>query len=116
MYGLVKIDEHAVYTRPDKSCRTGIVENFLMFTLLAPNNRRKKLQLRSFRKRENCLDNLVNRLFPDFLAALRTVRMAYPREQQTIVVVNLGNRSDLDRGLRCVLFCSIEIAGDKPSI
>ena len=52
----------------------------------------------------------------DLVVAHRTVRNADIREQQPEVIVDFGDRSTVERGLEAVVFCSIEIAGDNPSI
>ena len=48
---------------------------------------------------------------------LRAVRLADARVQQTEVVIDLGNGAD-GRARRCAMwsFCSMEIAGERPSI
>jgi len=38
------------------------------------------------------------------------------REEQPQVVVNLGDRATVERGLREAVFWSIEIAGERPSM
>jgi hypothetical protein len=49
-------------------------------------------------------------------SAVWAVRRAGAREEQAEVVVDLGDGPTVDRGLWPAVFCSIEIAGDSPSI
>jgi hypothetical protein len=47
---------------------------------------------------------------------VRAARLADAGVQQTQIVVNFGNGPTVERGLCEVDFCSMEIAGDSPSI
>ena len=69
-------------------------EDFLVLALLAAHDLRHDEQLRALRQLADLVDHLVDRLLRDGLAALRTVRMADAREEQSEVVVNLRDRAD----------------------
>jgi len=52
----------------------------------------------------------------DDRAAARQWGTADPREEHAQVVVDLGHRATVERGFFDVVFCSIEMAGDSPSM
>ena len=64
----------------------------------------------------DAVDHLADRLALDRQAGGRRIGNADPRPEQAHVVVDLGDRADGGAGLRLVVFCSMEIAGDRPSI
>ena len=65
-----------------------------MLALLAAHDLRHDEQFRALRQLADLIDHLVDRLLRDGLTALRTVRMADARKEQSEVVVDLRDRAD----------------------
>ena len=65
-----------------------------MLALLAADDRRKQLHARLFFKRHQPVNDLVDGLLVNLLAAFRTVRRTDARPQQAHVVVDFGDRAD----------------------
>ena len=65
---------------------------------------------------QDLLDDLVEALAGDRPPADRAVRASHPGVEQPEVVVDLVTVPTVERGLREVVFWSIEIAGESPSI
>ena len=69
-------------------------QHLLMPSLSSAHNGRKQLQPRSFRKCHDLIHHLIDALFLDLLAAVRAMRNADSRIQQTEIVINLCYCSD----------------------
>ena len=86
--------DFAVYTHADIALLAGILKHLNVLALLAADDRRKQLHARLFFKRHQPVNDLVDGLLVDLLAAFRTVRRADARPQQAHIVVDLGDRAD----------------------
>ena len=91
-------------------------ELLLELALAAANDRREHVDALVLRVEHHHVDDPLERLAGDLLAAVRTVRYADVREQQPQVIVDFGDGADRRAGIGAVVFCSIEIAGERPSI
>ena len=84
----------AVHAHADIALLAGVLEHLNMLALLAADDRRKQLHARLFFKRHQPVNDLVDGLLVDLLAAFRAVRRTDARPQQAHVVVDLGDRAD----------------------
>ena len=89
-----KVDHQSIDTRAQESRFLRIFNDFLMFAFFPLDNRRKNLNTGAIFPAHNSIDDLVNCLFLNFLAALRTMRMPCARKKEPVVVVNLRYRTD----------------------
>ena len=83
-----------VHAHADIALLAGVLEHLNVLTLFAADDRRKQLHARFFLERHQPVDDLVDGLLVDLLAAFRTVRRTDARPQQAHVVVDLGDRAD----------------------
>ena len=95
---LRKLVDAAVHADARIAAAPGVLKDLLMFALFPAHDRREDLELRPLRQLHDLIDNLIDRLPPDLLSALRAVRRAAARPQQAEVVVNF--RYGADRGAR----------------
>ena len=65
-----------------------------MLALFAANDRREQLHARLFFERHQAVNDLVDGLLMNLLAAFRAVRRADTRPEQTHIVVDLRDRAD----------------------
>ena len=86
--------DFAVYAHADIALLAGILKHLNVLALLAADDRRKQLHARLFFKRHQPVNDLVDGLLVNLLAAFRTVRRTDARPQQAHVVVDLGDRAD----------------------
>ena len=84
----------AVHAHADIALLAGVLEHLNVLTLLASDDRREQLHARFFLERHQPVDDLVDGLLVDLLAAFRAVRRTDARPQQAHIVVNLGDRAD----------------------
>ena len=84
----------AVHAHADIALLAGVLEHLNVLALFAADDRREQLHARFFLERHQPVDDLVDGLLVDLLAAFRAVRRADARPQQTHVVVNLGDSAD----------------------
>ena len=89
-----KIMDFAVYAHADIALLAGILKHLNVLALLAADDRRKQLHARLFFKRHQPVNDLVDGLLVNLLAAFRTVRRTDARPQQTHVVVDLSDSAD----------------------
>ena len=71
-----------------------VLENFYMLAFFAADDRRHDLHARALAQRHELVDDLVDGLLADLLAAVRTVRRADARPEQAQIVVHLRHRAD----------------------
>ena len=71
-----------------------VLENFYMLAFFAADDRRHDLHARPLAQRHELVDDLVDGLLADLLAAVRTVRRADARPEQAQIVVHLRHRAD----------------------
>ena len=90
----VAVDDLAIDAQPDKPFAAGFLDNLLMLALLAAHQRRQDHHPGSLFKGQDRIDNLLDRLLSDRLAAFGTVRYANTGEKQSQVVINLRYRAD----------------------
>ena len=91
---LREVIDAAVHAHAHIPAAAGIVEHLLVLAFARTDDRRKDLHARRLRQRRDLIDDLVDRLAADLLAALRAVRHADTRPQQTQIVVDLRDRAD----------------------
>ena len=91
-------------------------EFLAVLALAAAHDRRKQVEPRALRQRHDAVDHLRDGLALDRQAGRRRIGDADARPQQAHVVVDLGDGADRRARVLQVVFCSIEIAGDSPSI
>ena len=89
-----KIVDLAVHAHADIALLAGVLEHLNVLALLAADDRRKQLHARLFFKRHQPINDLVDGLLVNLLAAFRAVRRADACPQQTHVVVDLGDSAD----------------------
>ena len=71
-----------------------VLENFHMLALFPADDRRHDLHARALAQRHELVDDLVDGLLANFLAAVRAVRRADARPEQAQIVVHLRHRAD----------------------
>ena len=76
-----------------------VLENFHMLALFPANDRRHDLHARALAQRHELVDDLVNGLLANFLAAVGAVRRADARPQKAQIVVHLRHRADGGAGI-----------------
>ena len=91
---LREVVDAAVHAHAHIPAAAGIVEHLLVLAFACTDDRRKDLHARRLRQRRDLIDDLVDRLAADLLAALRAVRHADTCPQQTQIVVDLRDRAD----------------------
>ena len=92
---VVDLVDLAVDAQADKTFRAQLDEELDMLTLPIDDDRRQDHQPRAFRERERRVNHLRDRLRLEFdLRMIRAVRIADAREEETQVVVDLGDRPD----------------------
>ena len=85
LFGLLQLDlfrqvaHFAIHPHADIALPTGVLEHLDMLALFAADDRRKNLHARFFFQRHQPVDDLVDRLLMNLLAALRAVRRADAR-------------------------------------
>ena len=89
-----QIVDFAVHAHADIALLAGVLKHLVVLALLAADDRREQLHARFFFKRHQPVNDLVDGLLMNLLAAFRAVRRADARPQQAHVVVNLGDRAD----------------------
>src|SRR4029077_10889397 len=91
---LAQLADDAVDANPRVAVFYRLLEKLLVFALAPAHHRREHLKARPFGKREDLVDDLLRRLRGDLAPAIRAVRLADARVQQTEVVVDLCDRAD----------------------
>ena len=86
---LGQIIEIAVYANTDIAASARVLKDLGVLALLAADDRGEDLELCPFGERRYLIDNLIDGLLTDLLAALRTVRCADTRPEQAEVIVDL---------------------------
>ena len=87
--------------RPDTDIArlAGVLKDLLVLAFLAPDDGGQHLDAGSLGQGEDLVDDLVDGLLLDLLAALGAVGRAHPGPEQTEVVVNLGHRAHSGAGV-----------------
>ena len=91
---LGKVAHLTVHPHTDIARFARVLQHLSMLALLAADDRRKDLYARFFLQRHQPVDNLIDGLLMDLLAAPRTVRRTDPRPEQTHIVIDLGHCAD----------------------
>ena len=91
---LGQVAHFAVHPHTDVTLPPRVLKHLYMLALFAADDRCEDLHARFFLQSHQPVDDLVDCLLVDFLAALRAVRRTDTRPQQTHVIVNLGDRAD----------------------
>ena len=86
---LVQLVEAAVHSGPDIAGALGILKHLGVFALFAPDHRSHHLNSRSLRQRQHLIDDLVDGLLADLLAAVGAVGRTRSGPQQTEIIVDL---------------------------
>ena len=76
-----------------------VLKNLDVLALFAADDRRHDLHARPLAQRHELVDDLVDGLLADLLAAVRTVRRADARPEQAQIVVHLRHRADGGAGV-----------------
>ena len=84
----------AVNAHPHEAVPLDLLQFLAVRPFAMTHHRRQDEQPVSLGKLQHAIHDVLHRLRPDRLAALRTMRHANPREQQAQVVVNLRHRAD----------------------
>ena len=106
---LVQLVEVPVHPGPDIAGALGVLEHLGVLALLAPDHRSHHLDTGGLRQSQDLVDDLVDGLLFDLLAADGTVGRAHPCPQQTQVVVDLGDGTHGGAG---VFGCGLLVNGD----
>ena len=88
---LGQVVEGAVGPAADIARLPGVLKDLLVGALLAADDRCHDLDAGAFGQGEHLVDDLIDGLLPDLLAALGAVGGAHPGPQQAEVVVDLGD-------------------------
>ena len=96
---LVERPELSVDPRLREPARAQAGQLLLELALAAAHDRREHVDARVLRVEHHHVDDALERLAGDLLAAVRAVRHADAREQQPQVVVDLGDRADRRTGV-----------------
>ena len=89
--GFRKVVKGSVDAHTNKAAPPGRVKFFDVFPFSGPHNRRENENFCFPGQGKDLVDNLVDRLLPDFPAANGAVRNADARVKQTEVIVNFGH-------------------------
>ena len=84
----------AVHAHADIALLAGVLEHLNVLALFAADDRREQLHARFFLERHQPVNDLVDGLLVNLLAAFRAVRRADARPQQAHIVVDLSDRAD----------------------
>ena len=84
----------AVHAHADIALLAGVFEHLNVLALFAADDRREQLHTRFFLERHQPVNDLVDGLLVDLLAAFRAVRRTDARPQQAHIVVDLSDRAD----------------------
>ena len=87
-----------------------------VFALAPPHHGRQQIETGLRGQFQHPVDHLADGLALDRQAGGGRIGNAHPRPQQAHVVVDLRHGPTVERGLREVVFCSMEMAGESPSI
>ena len=113
---LGQIVNAAVDSGADIASAARVLKYLRVLALSAADHRSKDLEARTLGQGSHLIDDLVYGLLADLLAALRTMGSAHAGPEKTHVVVDLRHRADGGAGFRLVVFWSMEMAGESPSI
>ena len=84
----------AVHAHADIALLAGVLEHLNVLALFAADDRREQLHARFFLERHQPVNDLVDGLLMNLLAAFRAVRRADARPQQAHIVVDLSDSAD----------------------
>jgi len=90
---LVQLVEVPVHPGPDIAGALGVLEHLGVLALLAPDHRRHHLDTGALRQGKDLVNDLVDGLLADLLAALGAVGRAHPGPEEPQVVVDLRHRA-----------------------
>jgi hypothetical protein len=90
---LGELVEGAVGAAADIARLPGVLKHLEVFPLPGPHHRGERLDARALGQLQHLVDDLVDGLLFDLLAAHRAVGGAHPRPQKTQIVVDLGHRA-----------------------
>ena len=97
-----EVIENAIYANTGKAAFSGILKNLNMLAFFPADHRRKDNKSCSLPHSLNTVNNLVNGLPADFLAALGTMRNTNTRPQQPQIIIDFRNRTHSGSGVfRC---------------
>ena len=91
---LGEVVDDAVHADARKSAAAGGVELLDVLALARPYHRSQKLDPRALRQGKHLIDDLIDRLLADLLAAHRAVRDPDARIEQSQVIVDFRHRAD----------------------
>ena len=88
-----KLVNHSINACSGKTLNSEIFKEIDKFTLAATDYRRENLEAGSFIKPQNLIDNILRCLLRNSFPAIRAMRAPCSREEETKVVIYLGNCS-----------------------
>ena len=99
LYLFAEFVADAVNSRSNIAALSGVLKNLAVLALSSANNGGKDLDTAAFGQKHNLINNLVNCLLSDLLAALWAMRSAYSRPEKTEIIVNLRYRANCGAGV-----------------
>ena len=96
---LREIIQDAIDTDTDIATLFRAFQHLDMLAFFLPDHRCENLQFGALRQTHQLADNLINGLLTDLLAAVRTVRRAHSRPEQTEIIIDLRHGSDRRAGI-----------------
>ena len=114
--GLVDVVENTVDADAGEAGLLPFGELLAIFALPAADHRGEQIMTRAFGQSHRPVDHLADGLCADRKPGDGGIRHADAGPQQPHILIDFGDGATVERGLRLVVFCSIEIAGLKPSI
>ena len=96
---LGQLVETAVYPGTDIAGTAGVLKHLLMFALLAADDRGHDLNAGGLREGHDLIDDLVDGLLFDLLAAFGAVGGAHPGPEQAEIVIDLRHRAHRGAGV-----------------
>ena len=111
-----ELDGGPVHPGPGEALLGQIVKQGAVFPLAAPDYRGKDEEPGALVHGQDAVHDLLGALSGHRSAAVGAVGLTDPGIEEPEVVVDLGDRPTVDRGLRDDDFWSIEMAGDRPSM
>ena len=96
---LVQLVEVPVHPGPDVAGALGVLEDLGVLALLAPDDGGHHLDAGALRQGEDLVDDLVDGLLFDLLAALGAVGSAHPGPEKPEIVVDLRHRAHSGPGV-----------------
>ena len=108
--------DYAIDPRPDKALAEQTLKQLLIFSLAILNHRREEQYTGSLLKGQHPVHHFTHRACGQGDIMIWAPWLSDPGVEQPQVVIDLGYCPTVERGLCDVAFCSILMAGDRPSM